>query len=75
MEDLNVADGKGEYYITWKIIRLISGHARRRTPKVKKRDGSVPSSEKELLGEWREYFSALQNNESGTPSNLPSPAD
>jgi len=43
--------------------------------KVKKRDGSVASSEQELLEEWRSYFGSLLNNENGvTPSELPPPA-
>ena len=76
MEELKVADQKGEYNTTWKIIHELSGQARRPNPKVKKRDGSAPSSEKDFLKEWRQYFSALLNNDNGTPSSeLPSPAD
>ena len=76
MEELKVADQKGEYNTTWKIIHDLSGQASRPNPKVKKRDGSAPSSEKDLLKEWRQYFSALLNNDNGTPSSeLPSPAD
>ena len=76
LEDLKVADQKGEYNTTWKIIHELSGQERRPNPKVKKRDGSAPSSEEELLEEWRQYFSALLNNDNGTPpSDLPPPAD
>ena len=76
MEDLKLADEKGEYNTTWKIIHEISGKERRSNPKVKKRDGSAPTSEKELLDEWKQYFSALLNNDNGQPtSELPSPAD
>ena len=63
MEDLKVAEDKGEYDTTWKIIHEISGKDTKPNPKVKKRDGSAPSSEKELLDEWRLYFSALLNND------------
>ena len=42
MEDLQVADEKGEYNTTWKIIHDISGQNMRSNPKVKKRDGSPP---------------------------------
>ncbi len=45
--------------------------------KVKNRDGSVPNpySDKELLAEWREYFSALLNNDNGLLYELPSPSE
>jgi len=76
MEDLQVADEKGEYNTTWKIIHDISGQNMRSNPKVKKRDGSPPSSDKELLDEWREYFSDLLNNDNGSPVfDLPPPAN
>ena len=76
MEDLQKADQKGDYNTTWKIINAISGQNNRPNPKVKKRDGSAPSSDNELLAEWREYFADLLNNDSGqlTPL-LPPPAD
>ena len=48
----------------------------RSTPKVKKRDGSAPSSDTELLTEWGQYFADLLNNDSGSlPSDLSPPAD
>ena len=48
----------------------------RSTPKVKKRDGSAPSSDTELLAEWGRYFADLLKNDSGSlPSDLPPPAD
>ena len=50
MEDLQEADRKGDFNTTWKIINRISGQ-NRSTPKVKKRDGSAPSSDTELLAE------------------------
>ncbi|CAH1244317.1 Hypp7258 [Branchiostoma lanceolatum] len=43
--------------------------------KVKKRDGSAPSSDDKLLSEWRQYFSDLLNNDSGPQTSvLPPPA-
>ncbi|XP_078586049.1 uncharacterized protein LOC144867902 [Branchiostoma floridae x Branchiostoma japonicum] len=49
---------------------------RRTNQKVKKRDGTAPSSDNELLAEWREYFSELLNNVSvPQTSGLPPPAD
>ena len=76
MKDLQKADQKGDYNTTWKIIKTISGQNNRPNPKVKKRDGSAPSSDNELLAEWREYSADLLNNDSGqlTPL-LPTPAD
>jgi hypothetical protein len=66
----------GDYNSTWKIINKISGQNRRSNPKVKKRDGSAPSSDHELLVEWRQYFADLLNNDSGSlTSALPPPAD
>ncbi len=76
MEDLRVADEKGNYSTTWKIIHNISGKNKTSNPKVKKRDGTAPSSDKELLDEWKEYFSALLNVNNGTQTpDLPPPAD
>lgn len=65
MEDLKLADEIGNYTATWKII-----------DKVKMRDGSVPSSDQELLNEWKSFFSTLLNNDTGQAlSNLPPPAE
>ena len=76
MEELQEADQKGHYNTTWKIINSISGQKSRSNPKVKKRDGSAPSSDNELLAEWRDYFADLLNNDSGPPTSpLPPPAD
>ncbi|XP_072036972.1 craniofacial development protein 2-like [Amphiura filiformis] len=75
MEDLQVANENGNYNTTWKIIHDISGKKKRSNPKVKKRDGTIPSSDKELLAEWKDYFCALLNNDNGPPtSDLPPPA-
>ncbi|XP_078617621.1 uncharacterized protein LOC144885572 [Branchiostoma floridae x Branchiostoma japonicum] len=76
IEDLEEADKKGDHLSTWKIINSISGKNRRTNQKVKKRDGTAPSSDNELLAEWREYFSELLNNVSvPQTSGLPPPAD
>ena len=75
MEDLKLADETGNYTTTWKIIHSLSGKDTRQSMKVKKRDGSAPASDRELLQEWKEYFSSLLNNDSGTAvSDLPAPA-
>ena len=75
MEDLQEADKKGDFNTTWKIINRISGQ-NGSTPKVKKRDGSAPSIDTELLAEWGQYFADLLNSDSGSlPSDLPPPAD
>ena len=35
-----------------------------------------PTSDNELLAEWKDYFADLLNNDSGPPTSpLPSPAD
>ena len=73
--DLRLADSKGDYTTTWKIIHDLSGKDKKSSVKVKKRDGTPPTSDKDLLAEWREYFSSLLNNSNGEPlSELPPPA-
>ena len=74
MEDLHLADQKGDYSTTWKIIHDLSGKDRKSSVKVKKRDGTSPKNDKDLLAEWRKYFSSLLNNDSQIPSDLPPPA-
>ena len=75
MEELNLADSKGDYTTTWKIIHGLSGKDWNPKLKVKMRDGTPPKSDKDLLVEWQEYFSSLLNNDNGqTPSDLPQPA-
>ena len=59
MEDLKIADSKGEYTTTWKIIHKLSGKSKKASVKVNKRDGTPSTSETDLLAEWREYFSSL----------------
>ena len=46
----------------------------KRNVKVKRRDGKPPSSTKDLLSEWKEYFSTLLNNDNGQTSSDPPPA-
>ena len=73
MEELKLADSKGDYSTTWKIIHDLSG--KDRNVKVKMRDGTPPKSDKDLLAEWQEYFSSLLNNDNGqVPFDLPQPA-
>ena len=75
MEELQLADSKGDYSTTWKIIRELSGKDRNPKVKVKMRDGAPPKSDKDLLAEWQEYFRSLLNNDNGqAPSDLPQPA-
>ena len=75
IEDLKQADSRGDYTTTWKIIHELSGKGKKTNVKVKRRDGSPPTSDVELLTEWKEYFSSLLNNCSGqSPSELPLPA-
>ena len=53
----------------------MSGKDKKSSVKVNKRDGTPPTSDKDLLAEWREYFSSLLNNSNGEPlSELPLPA-
>ena len=78
IDDLKRADETGDYTTTWKIIHDLSGKNKSQNIKVKKRDGSLPASENELLAEWREHFSSILNNDNGPPSSelpLPSATD
>ena len=75
MEELQLADSKGDYSTIWKIIHELSGKDRNPKVKVKMRDGAPPKSDKDLLAEWQEYFSSLLNNDNcQAPSDLPQPA-
>ena len=75
MEDLRLADSKGDYTTTWKIIHNLSGKDKKTSVKVNKRDSTPPTSDKDLLADWKEYFSSLLNNNNGqSPSELPPPA-
>ena len=75
IEDLKQADSRGDYTTTWKIIHELSRKGKKTNVRVKKRDGTAPTTDSELLTEWKEYFSSLLNNCSGlSPSELPLPA-
>ena len=65
MEELQLADSKGDYSPTWKIIHDLSGKDQNPKVKVKMRDGAPPKSDKDLLAEWQEYFISLLNNVNG----------
>ena len=41
------------YSTTWKIIHDLSGKSKKPSVKVRKRDGTSPMSDKDLLAEWR----------------------
>ena len=73
MKDLRLADSKGDYTTIWKIIHDLSGKEKKSSVKVNKRDGTPPTSDKDLLAEWRKYFSSLLNNSSGEPLSEPPP--
>ena len=76
MEELKSADENGNYTTTWNIIHTLSGRNTKPKVKVKKRDGTAPLNEKELLEEWKSLFSSLLNNDSGSsPSEPPPPAE
>ena len=75
MEELQLADSKGDYSTPWKIIHDLSGKDRNPKVKVKMRNGAPPKGDKDLLAERQEYFSSLLNNDNGlAPSDLPQPA-
>ena len=43
---------------------------------MKKPDGTAASSERELLAEWKEYFSSLLIDDNGpTPADIPPPTE
>lgn len=62
LEILTAVDEKEETNKTWRIIHILSGKKRQGPMKVKRRDGSDPSSQQDLTTEWKEYFSTLLNN-------------
>ena len=75
MENLKIADSKGEYTTTCKIILELSGKGKKTSVKINKRYVTPPTSETDPLSEWRKYFSSLlNNNNSQSPSVLPSTA-
>ena len=75
MKEIKLADSKGYYTTTCKIIHDLSGKDRNSKIKVKIRDGTPLKSDKDLLVEWQEYFNSLLNDDNGQiPSDLPQPA-
>jgi hypothetical protein len=49
---------------TWEVVNEISGKTKSKNKhKMKKADGNIVSSPKELLNEWQNYFKTLLNNE------------
>ena len=71
LDDLTEASNKREI---WSIINDISGNKQHGSSKGKKRDGSDPANQKELLDEWEEYFSAFLNNRSNIVAAASAPA-
>ena len=55
IEELKLADSKGDYSTTWKIIHYLSEKDRNPKVKVKMRDSTPPKGDKDLLAEWQEY--------------------
>ena len=60
---------------TWSIIHNLSDKKRQSSVKVKKRDGSDPIRQQDLLNERKEYFRALLNNTSDIDATRPPPAE
>ena len=48
MEEFKLADSKGDYSTTWKIIHDLSGKDQNPKVKVKMGDGAPPKSDKDL---------------------------
>ena len=48
IEDLSIADSKGEYTTTWNIVPMLSGKCKKICVKVNKRDSTPPKSETDL---------------------------
>ena len=73
--DLELAASKRQYGNVWKIVGHISSKPKQPV-KVRKADGSLPSSKEEILAEWGNYFSTLLNNKNqfADPSKHPLPS-
>ena len=63
MEELKLADSKGDYTTTWKTIHDLSGKDRSPKVKVKIRDGTPLKSDKDLLVEWQEGILQLSSQQ------------
>ena len=72
LQDLEMAALKREYGNLWRIIGYLTGPPKKPS-RVKKLDGSVPSSQKEKDNEWRTYFRNLLNNRSAFASTVNHP--
>ena len=59
MEELQLADSKGDYSTTWKIIHDLCGKDQNPKVKVKMRDGALPKSDKDLYLQNGRSTSAL----------------
>ena len=75
LAELTEASNKKEINKVWSIINELSGKNCHLSAKVKKRDGTDPANQQEILKEWKEYFSTLLNNRSTTPAADPPPAE
>jgi len=63
LQELNQAAAQGQHSRTWKIVNELSGKKiSNAAAKVKRADGSTINSTRELLSEWKTYFSNLLNN-------------
>ena len=71
IDELFTAEEKGDYSTTWKVVRDISGKNQKVRAKVKKRNGAPPSSDKEILSEWKDYFISLLKNIRNSAKELP----
>ena len=74
MEALKLADSKGDYTTTWKIIHDLASKDKKTSVKLNMRDGTPPSIDKALLAEWKKYNSLLNNDNGISPSELLQPA-
>ena len=75
MEDLWLADSKGDDNTTWKIIHDLYGKDKKSSVKLNEIDGTPPTSGIDLLAECKEYFSSqLKNSNGQSPSKMPPPA-
>ena len=75
LAELTEASNKKEINKVWSIINELSGKNCHLSSKVKKRDGTDPVNQQEILKEWKDYFSTLRNNRSTTPAADPPPAE
>ena len=72
---MEIAAKQNKLARTWELIHNISGKEKATVIKVKKLDGSLPTSEEEILNDWAKYFEKLLNANESNPSEIPKPAD